>query len=76
MISFPEAAVVQLGSAEVGGTGVDTDGQSRINIELDASNFAAGTYNVLQFRLDAEGDGDVTPLLFQRNGSNNGYTVL
>ncbi len=75
-VTASQAALTQIGDANLGATGVDTAGQSRINIELDAVNLAAGTYNVTQFELGVDGTGNVTPLLFVRNGANNGYTVL
>ena len=74
-LSF-NASAAQIGNANLGGTGVDSAGQSRINIELDAVNLLAGTYDVTQFEVDAAGDGNVTPLLFVRNNLNNGYNVL
>jgi len=70
------AATIQIGDANLGATGVDTAGESRLNIELSAVNLVAGTYNVLQYEIDTDGVGNVTPLLFQRNALDSGYNVL
>ena len=65
----------QIGDANLNASLLDSAG-SRLNIELDAVNLAAGTWDVTQFELGVDGTGNVTPLLFVRNGANNGYTVL
>lgn len=65
-----------IGNANLGATAVDNAGESRLNIELDAVSFVAGTYGVSQFEVDTDGSGIVTPLLLQRNALDNGYDVI
>ena len=75
LVQGADATLIQIGDASLGGDRTDGNG-SRLNIELDGVNLGPNTYHVMQFGLDTAGTGAVTPLLFQRNNPNDGYTVL
>ena len=71
-----DATLIQIGDANLGGTKTTDGPGTRLNIELDGVNLGPNTYHVMQFGLDTAGTGNITPLLFQRNTLDNGYTVL